>query len=111
MTRWIYTRDGEDFGPTDFGGLRHLARSMHLRRDCLLQQVGQSERIPAGSLEGLEFVEPASIPGSTEGGSAGRVIDHVYLAQQRRIIVASIFGGAAFLAMLVVVTIALSNLL
>jgi hypothetical protein len=110
MTRWIYTRDGEDFGPTDFGGLRHLAKSMHLHPDCLLRQVGQSERIPARSLEGLVFVEPESIHASSQGDGAGAVIDHVYLAQQRRIIVASILGGAAFLAFLAGVTIVLGIL-
>jgi len=109
MKHWTYSRDGENFGPTDFGGLKQLARSMHLRRDCRVREVGQTESSLAGALHGLEFVEPD--PTGNQGSGIEASLDHAYLAQQRRIISATIFGGAAFLVMLVVVTIALAIVL
>lgn len=107
MKRFSYTRDGQVFGPTDLGGLRQLAKSLHLRPECVVRQSGEVVGIPAGKVEGL-FV--GGIEGPADETPRGKVIvDYAYLAAQRRLIVTVFLGGGAFLAALSVAALVLSS--
>ena len=52
---WHYSRDGEKFGPTDIGGLRKMAASLHLAPASLVWSEGLPAWVPATSLQHLAF--------------------------------------------------------
>lgn len=67
---WLYSRDGEKFGPTDIGGLRKMAASLHLTPESLVWTEGLPAWVPATTIETLVFPPqgtaastPASAPG------------------------------------------------
>jgi phage shock protein PspC (stress-responsive transcriptional regulator) len=68
---WLYERDGQEFGPTDMGGLQEMAASLHLTEDCPVWEQGGSERRKAGSLAEVQFpslaLPPALPPEQTQG--------------------------------------------
>ena len=84
MQRWIYSRDGETFGPTDMGGLRQLARSMHLLPDSKVRQHGRSDAVLASSIAGLCFVAPDDPADGTPQSKFPDEMDQQYLAEQAR---------------------------
>ena len=52
---WHYSRDGEKFGPTDLGGLRKMAASLHLSQESLVWSEGLPAWVPATTIETLVF--------------------------------------------------------
>lgn len=85
MAHWTYVRDGQKFGPTDTGGLRQLARSMHLARDCTVFKLGETTGALAASIPGLTFATPEPVSG--EQSSSGPFgMDREYLSEQRRLL-------------------------
>lgn len=68
---WLYERDGQEFGPTDMGGLQEMAASLHLTADCPVWEQGGSERHKAGSLAEVQFpslaLPPALPPDYAQG--------------------------------------------
>ena len=109
MKRFSYSRDGHDFGPTDLGGLRQLARSMHLRPECMVREQGRPEAVPASAIKGIRFADPEV--GADDGRLKPILVDLAYLAEQRRLILSVLLGGAAFLAALFVVTLLLGSII
>ena len=109
MKRFSYSRDGHDFGPTDLGGLRPLAKSLHLRPDCRVHELGVSGTVSASTIEGLVFPDLGN--SSDDGPRKTVVMDLAYLAQQRRVILRVLLGGAAFLAALLVMTLFLGTVI
>jgi len=64
---WLYERDGEEFGPTDLGGLQVMAACQHLRPECTVWQQGRQERMRAAAIHELQFAptgpsEPSATP-------------------------------------------------
>ena len=53
--QWFYTRDGERFGPTDLGGLRRMARSLHLTQESTVWATDMGAWMQATSLSDLTF--------------------------------------------------------
>ena len=84
MSRWMYSRDGEEFGPTDLGGLRQLAKSMHLLPGSRVWQPGKDDGAIASSLGGLQFVTPEAQPDDDRRPGQHIEMDMQYLAEQRR---------------------------
>ncbi len=84
MSRWMYSRDGEEFGPTDMGGLRHLAKSMHLLPGSRVWQLGKDDGAIASSLVGLQFLTPEAQPDGDRRTGPHIEMDMQYLAEQRR---------------------------
>ena len=109
MKRFSYSRDGHDFGPTDLGGLRQLARSMHLRPECIVREQGRPEAVRASAIKGIRFADPEV--GADDGRLKPILVDLAYLAEQRRLILSVLLGGAAFLAALFVVTLLLGSII
>lgn len=52
---WLYSRDGEKFGPTDLGGLRKMAAALHLTPESLVWTEGLPAWVPATTIETLVF--------------------------------------------------------
>jgi GYF domain 2 len=109
LKQFSYSRDGQDFGPTDLGGLRQLARSMHLRPECMVREQGRPEAVQASAIKGLRFTDPEIQ--ADDGRIRPVLMDLVYLAEQRRLILSVLLGGAAFLATLFVVTLLLGSMI
>lgn len=109
MKRFSYLRDGHDFGPTDLGGLRQLARSMHLRPECMVREQGRPEAVQASAIKGIRFADPEV--GADHGRLKPILVDLAYLAEQRRLILSVLLGGAVFLAALFVVTLLLGSII
>ena len=107
MKRFSYSRDGQTFGPTDLGGLRQLAKSMHLRPDCTVSEPGKEGGFPATTIEGIRFLK-ADAPAADETHRSP-VIDFAYLASERRLIRRIFLGGTVFLAALFLVAILLGS--
>jgi len=63
-TVWFYERDGQDFGPTDVGGLQLMADCLHLLPECEVWQRGRSERTLASDVDGIRLPprEPPPAP-------------------------------------------------
>jgi hypothetical protein len=109
LKRFSYSRDGQDFGPTDLGGLRQLAKSLHLRPECMVREQGRTEAVQASAIKGICFVDP--VVAAADARLKPVLMDLVYLAEQRRLILGVLLGGAAFLAALFVVTLLLGSII
>lgn len=59
---WHYAREGEKFGPTDLGGLRKMAASLHLTPESLVWSEGLPAWVPATSIETLIFPPREELP-------------------------------------------------
>ena len=59
---WHYARDGAKFGPTDLGGLRKMAASLHLTPESLVWSEGLPAWVPATSIETLIFPPREEVP-------------------------------------------------
>jgi|688.fasta_scaffold46305_4 phage shock protein PspC (stress-responsive transcriptional regulator) len=59
---WHYSRDGQKFGPTDLGGLRKMAASLHLCPDSLVWSEGLPAWVPATTIETLVFPPREELP-------------------------------------------------
>jgi hypothetical protein len=104
MSRWIYLRDGEQFGPTDLGGLRQLAKSMHLLPDSKVWRPGQNEGVLASTLEGLQFPTPEAQSDGERRTGQGIDMDHKYHAEQGRLLALYVVCGTVILIVLVLFT-------
>jgi phage shock protein PspC (stress-responsive transcriptional regulator) len=59
---WHYARDGKKFGPTDLGGLRKMAASLHLSPESLVWSEGLPAWVPATTIETLVFPPRHELP-------------------------------------------------
>lgn len=59
---WQYSKDGQKFGPTDLGGLRKMAASLHLSPDSLVWSDGLPAWVPATTIETLVFPPREELP-------------------------------------------------
>jgi phage shock protein PspC (stress-responsive transcriptional regulator) len=94
--QWFYTRDGERFGPTDIGGLRRMARSLHLAQESTVWADGMGEWMRATSLSDLVFpvLPPEVVPSMPVEVLMDARYDGLYRSSDDRVLL-GLCGGMA----------------
>jgi hypothetical protein len=75
----------------------------------MVREQGRPEAVPASAIKGIRFADPEV--GADDGRLKPILVDLAYLAEQRRLILSVLLGGAAFLAALFVVTLLLGSII
>ncbi|MFN7812037.1 MAG: PspC domain-containing protein [Planctomycetia bacterium] len=92
---WLYSRDGERFGPTDLGGLRKMASCRHVLPETLVWSEGLPAWIPAATIETLVFPpqEPPE-PGHVMEPAMDSVYTGLYRSSDERVVLGVCAGIA-----------------
>lgn len=75
----------------------------------MVREQGRPEAVQASAIKGLRFTDPEIQ--ADDGRISPVLMDLAYLAEQRRLILSVLLGGAAFLAALFVVTLLLGSMI
>jgi hypothetical protein len=75
----------------------------------MVREQGRTEAVQASAIKGLRFADP--VVAADDARLKPVLMDPVYLAGQRRLILSVLLGGAAFLAILLVVTLLLGSII
>jgi phage shock protein PspC (stress-responsive transcriptional regulator) len=94
--QWFYTRDGERFGPTDIGGLRRMAQSLHLTQESTVWATGMGAWMQATSLSDLTFpsLPPELVPPNPVEVPMDARYDGLYRSSDDRVLL-GLCGGMA----------------
>lgn len=93
--KWRYSRDGQEFGPTDLGGLRRMARSLHLLPESLVWTEGLPAWVPASTIETLAFpARDADSPPPLPPPATDRRYEGLYRSSDDRMVLGVCAGMA-----------------